>query len=149
MKPPALLLASATLFAMTVIGAQADDTYYNQRNSAGYIIFEHYPTYEVRITRDSQNNYTREDVHYFAQAPLTLAARPVDVQADLSPFLKAAVNQTVTDRLAKTVATPAVVVGANIDTTESDRKAATERAKVEAAQHIRDVKAGRAFKNGE
>jgi hypothetical protein len=125
----------------------------------GNIIFEHYPTYEVRITRDSQNNYTREDVHYFAddapaaQAPLTLAprpaARPVDVQADLSPFLKAAVNQTVTDRLAKTVATPAVVVGANIDTTESDRKAATERAKVEAAQHIRDVKAGRAFKNGE
>jgi hypothetical protein len=153
------LLAIALSLAATVIGARADDTYYNQRNAAGYITYEHYPTYEVRITRDSQNLITREDLHSFAddlpaaQAPLTLAPRPVphppDLHVDLSEFARAARAQTAAQHLATVVATPFVMTAADTDTTESDRKAAIERAKVDAAQHAKNVKAAHAFRNGE
>ncbi len=72
-----------------------------------------------------------------------------DVQVDLSEFMKAARAQTATTYLARTVSTPSVVTGPDIDTTESDRKAAIERAKVDVAQHDKNVKAARSFKNGE
>ena len=96
-------------------------------------------------------------------AHLTLLPAPVYVNTDLHASFEYATPvvhrpakvshvemnvQATTTASVSTSPTP-YVEAEDIASTERDRKAVGERAKVEAAQHLKNVKAARQFKNGE
>jgi hypothetical protein len=146
--------------ATTIIGAHAeDDYYYAYRNAAGYIIYEHDPTYDVYTTRDVNNNRLSERVHYFKDdvvpvaKPIAAASNPAHAPRHVEKNPTAAMP-------ARTVVQLPVIL---VESSEAEMKAASilgaarvkAEKEAEAKSNAAEQKAGadtdkrRVFKNGE
>jgi hypothetical protein len=160
MKPLVLVFALAAELAMTTIGVYAeDDYYYAYRNAAGYIIYEHYPTYDVYTTRDINNYPISERVHYFKD-DVVPAAKPVTAATNPAHAARHIESPAATLPARTVVQAPAVVVTGS---TEAEMKGASDagaarvkaeneaEAKAKAAEDKANAKSSKRheFKNGE
>jgi hypothetical protein len=93
-----LLVAALSFTGFSAVQAADDETYYS-RNSAGYIIYEHTPTYETFITRNANNDRTYERTHYFAD----------DAAPKPTPVVPAATNSSHVARSTAPVQTPIII----------------------------------------
>ena len=159
-----IAVAGMAVFAGSAQAQQEQTTYRYDRK--GNCIYSNFGGYETIYTYDGKSNLTNQSStgaypqpkRQEAPAPqLTLAPRPVYVNTDLhaafeyaAPAKQTARVQAAATPAATVVATPYVVTAADIIANdELDRQAAIQRAKVDAAQHAKNVKAAQSFKNGE
>jgi hypothetical protein len=152
-----LLIAAAAGMAVFAGSAQAQQektTYRYDRK--GNCIYSNFGGYETIYTYDGKSNLTNQSStgaypqpkRQEAPAPQLIALpRPTpyvdtDIHIDLRKFVKPE---------APRIEKPVVVTNADFVTAaeKSDREAAIQRAKADAAQHAKNVKSARSFRNGE
>jgi hypothetical protein len=153
MKP---FFVFAAGLAMTAFAE--DDLYYATRNAAGYIIYEHYPTYERFITRNSNNYQIAERVHYFKDDVVPVA-KPIDAATNPAHAPRHIENPSAMTPAREVVQPPVVLV----ESTEAEMKAASiagaarvkaqneAEAKAKAAKNKANAKSSKRneLKNGE
>jgi hypothetical protein len=155
MKTSVLIFAAAVALAMTSIGAHADDeTYYATRNGAGYIIYEHYDTYEIFTIRNANNDIISERTHYFKDDVVPVS-KPVIAATNPAHAVRTAPTPMVQAPVAAPTQAPVIVYDGKLlipaATATPTVRQALPKEDDAAAEYRKNIKSGKwkEFKNGE